>query len=183
MQMVFIIMQVHLSLPFYSFLGLLYTTRGLLKYLFPVVSSSLCFKFLIISTLRYRTHLKFIVLQLCFCFREQSQLLNNSFFSSGLKFTPLHIEFLCVLGSVSGISVLVHGPATATLWRHSWKESCLLVLSYVSGHSISAPPLAGPPALPTPPPPQLLYHDTLSCSVLVHFPISLPSRSHPVSWL
>lgn len=129
-----------------------------------MVSSSLCFKFLIISTLRYWTHLKFIVLQLCFCFREQSHLLNNSFFSSGLKFTPLHIEFLCVLGSVSGISVLVHGPATATLWRHSWKASCLLVLSYVSGHSISAPPLAGPPALPTPPPPQLLYHGTLSCS-------------------
>lgn len=52
-----------------------------------------------------------------------------------------------------------------------------MALTYVSSHSFSS--LLPWPFLHSPP----RCHGNPSCSVLVHFPFSLPSGSHPASWL
>lgn len=38
----------------------------------------------------------------------------------------LYTEFLQVLVSMCGVSVLAHGSAASTLWRHSWREPSLV---------------------------------------------------------
>lgn len=166
-----------------------------------MVSSSLCFKSLIISTLRYWIHLKFIVIQLYFFFSSSSSQTAPIYWIiplSTLVWNFLSTEFLQELGSVSGISVLIHGSATATLRRHSWRE---LFLSWLSPASPATPPqasfsgpsstplllMASPPALswcifPSISQADLIQHHGLNISTtLMAYGLFLWPR--PLSWL
>lgn len=143
-----------------------------------MVSSSLCFKSLIISTLRYWIHLKFIVIQLYFLFfsfSDSTHLLNNSSFHTGLKFTVHWIppSIRVCFWDFCSVPWVCHSHSPETQLEGAFS---LLALTCVSGHSSSSlllwPFLHSPPA-----------HGIPSCSVLVHFPFYLPSRSHPASWL
>lgn len=131
-----------------------------------------------------------------FFFSDSTHLLNNSSFHTGLKFSVHWI--LQELGSVSGISVLIHGSATATLWRHSWRE---LFLSWLSPASPATPPQAsfsGPsstPLLLMPSPPALswcIFPSISQADLIQHHGLNISGTlkayglflwPRPLSWL